>query len=92
MSPSPQEGTTATCLPYIALKWIVSVRLVLKEERFLLRSGFFNKFKPLFSPVLKQDGQLFLLESDCFQEDCYVSGINLFLRYLVTRQKWWEGH
>lgn len=46
ISPNPQEGTTTRCRPYIALKWIVLVRLVLKEEGLVLRLGFFDRLKP----------------------------------------------
>lgn len=78
------------CRTYVALKWIVSVRLVLKEGCW----AFLTSWKPLFyfffSQCLNKMGNI--LFWDCFQGDCYITVINLFLRHLVTREKWWEAH
>lgn len=75
--PVHREVPELFCLLYTALKLIVWVRAVLREESLVLRLDFLASWD-LFFLMLKQDGQLFCLDSGCFQEDCYIVAFFFF--------------
>lgn len=89
-SPNLLQSTITTLPATHSFETNCPGRLLFKEGNLVPKLGFFDKLKTFFFfffMVLK-----LFIQSDCFQGECYISDTNLFLRYLVTGQGWWEAH